>query len=182
MSTPFDIAPIENLGNNFVELVQDMPGILKDLGDLAGDTLSQIAVEDYMRQGGERGGRTIRKVSGRLAGAVRSGRTNLSVVRGRLQVQKIIANWYARGHEFGATRTVRVTQRMRRYAWRQYFETGDERWKGLAITKKDTITFRIPRRPFLEPALRDTSPVIAAEATRIVEGRITDAINRAANA
>jgi len=67
---------------------------------------------------------------------------------------------YAAAHNFGAT--IPITKKMRGYAWHQYWENGGrkkgeprdkpipeeaELWKGLALTKKDSI--KLPQRQFI---------------------------------
>lgn len=51
-------------------------------------------------------------------------------------------------HEFGDTRP--ITPKMRGFFWAKYYETGKDMWRGLALTKRTTITY--PKRPVLEPA------------------------------
>lgn len=71
---------------------------------------------------------------------------------------------YAAVHNQGATVTThpRVTPKMRKYAWAQFFKNGGKGatvpagspaglWKALALTKKErlTVTAKIPQRKFL---------------------------------
>lgn len=71
---------------------------------------------------------------------------------------------YAPIHNEGGTVMPTVTPKMRKYAWRKYYEltgkgkkrrkdTGEipeaDRWKALALTKKKKLTVRIPQRKFL---------------------------------
>lgn len=58
---------------------------------------------------------------------------------------------YANTHEYGDTRP--ITPAMRRFFWAKFFETGLQLFKGLALTKKTTITWK--PRPFLNPALKE---------------------------
>lgn len=77
---------------------------------------------------------------------------------------------YAPVHNNGAVITShpRVTTKMRKFAWRQFFAAGGKKapkgsqaevWKAIALTKKEklTITSRIPKRQFIGPSeeLRD---------------------------
>lgn len=77
---------------------------------------------------------------------------------------------YAAIHNKGGTVTVRVTPRMRRFAWAMYYKTGGDRkgkaknrtqqalseearrWRALALTRKQQLTIRIPRRQFIGPS------------------------------
>lgn len=63
---------------------------------------------------------------------------------------------YADIHNSGGTTHPRVTRKMRRYAWAMFFRNGGknggeaaDRWKALALTRKETLTVRIPQRRFL---------------------------------
>jgi phage gpG-like protein len=64
---------------------------------------------------------------------------------------------YGRVHNEGGTTHPKVTAEMRKFAWFKFKKTGEERWKGLALTKKKQLTIRIPRRQFLgnSPALNN---------------------------
>lgn len=60
---------------------------------------------------------------------------------------------YAAIHQFGGTikQSIRISDRMRKYFWARYFSTGEERFKWMALTKKQVInrTIRVPARPFI---------------------------------
>ncbi len=75
---------------------------------------------------------------------------------------------YAAAHQFGETIQVPITPKMRRFAWAKHYETGggsdgagkggeqaatgaDEAsfWKGLALTKKTTLSIKLPARPMI---------------------------------
>ena len=91
---------------------------------------------------------------------------------------------YAAIHNEGGSVTThpRITPKMRKFAWRQYFEAGGPKskspeagkWKALALTKKDrlTVTARIPRRQFLGESRELNAMVrecVVAELTRIIK-------------
>lgn len=70
---------------------------------------------------------------------------------------------YSRIHNEGGTinQNIQVTPKMRKFAWAKYYEAnggeaGDngKQWKGLALTKKQTInrTFVMPKRQFMGPS------------------------------
>lgn len=63
---------------------------------------------------------------------------------------------YAGIHNTGGIITVSVTDRSRRFFWAMYYQTGDERWKGMALTDKKQFNIRIPKRQFIgdSPELR----------------------------
>lgn len=60
---------------------------------------------------------------------------------------------YAQIHNDGGEikQSIRVTDKMRRWAWAMYMNTKQDMYKGMALTKKQTInrTVRIPARPFI---------------------------------
>lgn len=43
---------------------------------------------------------------------------------------------------------IKVTEKMRRFFWSQFYKTNDSFWKNMALTKKEYIT--IPDRPYLK--------------------------------
>lgn len=71
---------------------------------------------------------------------------------------------YAGIHNTGGILRPRVTPKMRKYAWKRYYETGAGKgkkgketgdasfWKGLALTKKQTLNIKIPKRQFMGPS------------------------------
>ena len=68
---------------------------------------------------------------------------------------------YAAVHNEGGTIKMKVTKKMRSFAWAMWYKTKDESWKGLALTKKKTLTITIPQRKFM-----GHSTVIDKEAKR----------------
>jgi phage gpG-like protein len=68
---------------------------------------------------------------------------------------------YARAHNEGETIMVPVTPKMRKFAWAMHYQEagGDKkantRWKGLAMTKKESLTIKLPMRRFM-----GTSPIL----------------------
>jgi phage gpG-like protein len=95
---------------------------------------------------------------------------------------------YAAVHNQGATITShpRVTPKMRKFAWAQFFKAGGKSaiispgspagmWKALALTKKEklTITSKIPQRKFLGESQELTQKVSQA-----VESEIMNILNK----
>lgn len=56
---------------------------------------------------------------------------------------------YAEIHNEGGTISVPVTERMRRYFWYLFKKTGEDKYKWMALTKKERLTIRIPKRQFI---------------------------------
>ncbi|HUT61295.1 MAG TPA: hypothetical protein VNA25_25890 [Phycisphaerae bacterium] len=51
---------------------------------------------------------------------------------------------YAWIQDKGGTTHPRVTPRMRKWAWWAYSESGNEMYKGMALTKKSTLNVKVP--------------------------------------
>ncbi|WP_406629494.1 phage virion morphogenesis protein [Ornithobacterium rhinotracheale] len=56
---------------------------------------------------------------------------------------------YAAIHNEGGNITIPVTKKMRKYFWAMYKKTGEERYKRMAITKKDFLSVHIPKRQYI---------------------------------
>jgi phage gpG-like protein len=69
---------------------------------------------------------------------------------------------YAKAHNEGETITIPVTDKMRKYAWAMHYKTGKQKknkgnadkWKGLALTKKKSLTVRMPKRQYMGQSVR----------------------------
>lgn len=79
---------------------------------------------------------------------------------------------YARIHEKGGTINPTITSRARGYFWSMYYQTSIPQWKYMALSKKTQFTIHIRPRPFLDPALDASRPVIE----RIFQNRFADLI------
>lgn len=61
---------------------------------------------------------------------------------------------YASIHNEGGNINIPVTTKMRKFAWKRYFDAGKQsdeaqKWKGLALTKKSAISINMPQRKFI---------------------------------
>lgn len=60
---------------------------------------------------------------------------------------------YAEIHNTGGViyRNVSITPKLRRWAWAMYYKSKDEKYKGMALTKKSTIrqTINMPQRQYI---------------------------------
>lgn len=54
-----------------------------------------------------------------------------------------VTSAYALIQDRGGTTHPKVTKRMRRWAWFMYGETGEDMYKGIALTKKSTLTVNL---------------------------------------
>jgi len=82
---------------------------------------------------------------------------------------------YAAIHEFGGETHPRVTAKSRKFFWAMYFETGEDMWKGMALTDKDSFTVNIPPRPYLQPGAKDAMPDITNMFRRAVDSTFNEA-------
>jgi len=71
---------------------------------------------------------------------------------------------YAAIHQYGGTLkpTIPISLKMRKFFWAKYYETGQENWKGLALTKKKELkpVLQIPARPFITLTEEDLEEII----------------------
>jgi len=141
-----------------LENLKAFRAVLLEIARQADTRIAARAIGTYMRLGPKRDeknrGDTLRVQSGRLARAVKGGIDRESNVRvefdGKvLDYQRTIDVPYAAIHEFGGTITVRITDKMRRFFWFKFRETRDEKYKWMALTRKQTFTIRIPARPYI---------------------------------
>ena len=86
------------------------------------------------------------------------------------RVDVIVGVPYGAAHEFGVT--VTITPKQRRFFWAMRKLTGDDMWLALALS----ITYTIPARPYLRPAI-DTRKRFAYNAIgRSVRRKIEQAL------
>lgn len=131
------------------------------------------------------GGKSANSQYGPLMSARKNLYGSIRYVPGDAQVTVGTSVPYAAVHNQGAdiTSHPRVTPKMRKFAWRQFFAAGGKDapsgseagfWKGLALTKKEklTITSHIPQRKFLGP-----SQELSEKVSQTVENEIKNIIN-----
>lgn len=56
---------------------------------------------------------------------------------------------YAAIHNDGGVLNVPITERSRKYFWFMFMQTGKAMWRAMALTKKDRLTIKIPKRQFM---------------------------------
>lgn len=131
------------------------------------------------------GGKAANSQYGPLMSARKNLYGSIRYVPGDAQVIVGTSVPYAAVHNQGATITThpRVTPKMRKFAWRQFFAAGGKNapadsgagfWKGLALTKKDklTVTAKIPQRKFL-----GQSQELSEKVSQTVENEIKNILN-----
>ena len=131
------------------------------------------------------GGKSANSQYGPLMSARKNLYGSIRYVPGDAQVTVGTSVPYAAVHNQGAdiTSHPRVTPKMRKFAWRQFFAAGGKDapsgseagfWKGLALTKKEklTVTSHIPQRKFLGP-----SQELKEKVSQTVESEIKNILN-----
>lgn len=131
------------------------------------------------------GGKAANSQYGPLMSARKNLFGSIRYVPGDAQVVVGTSVPYAAVHNQGATITThpRVTPKMRKFAWRQFFAAGGKNapadsgagfWKGLALTKKDklTVTAKVPQRKFL-----GQSQELSEKVSQTVENEIKNILN-----
>lgn len=79
-------------------------------------------------------------------------KNSIQVTKADMQSVEITAGEglkYAAIHNDGGTITVPVTEKLRKFCWAMFKKTADEKWKYMAITKKDRLVIKIPQRQFI---------------------------------
>lgn len=84
---------------------------------------------------------------------------------------------YAPIHEFGGTTQPKVTKKARRFFWYKFSETGDAKWRAMALTKKMNFVIRIKKRPFLMPSFQDNIPSLKQDLSLSVQSSIAGLFN-----
>lgn len=56
---------------------------------------------------------------------------------------------YAQVHNEGGIVRPQVTRKMRKWAWAKHYETKDPMYKAIALTRKNRLNIKIPRRQFM---------------------------------
>lgn len=56
---------------------------------------------------------------------------------------------YAEIHNTGGVISVRITEKARRYFWYMYRQTKENKWKWMALTKKERVRIAIPQRQYI---------------------------------
>lgn len=88
----------------------------------------------------------IGKQSGALRNSIQTERANIQ------EIKWVARRPYARIHNEGGITHPKVTPQMRKFAWAMYYKAPKaekNKWKGLALTKKKTLTIRIPQRKYM---------------------------------
>ena len=135
--------------------------ILEDAADEAATTIRDSARQNAPQREGDlrENIRVFETDTGFDAGASRFRRTASPgvgrFVSATTAVQRTVGSdlVYAAAQEYGGTWEVPVTDRSRRFFWAMYAETGDEKWKWMALSQKASFTITLDAQPYLTPAV-----------------------------
>lgn len=101
-------------------------------------------------------------------------RGSIKVAQADMKFIKIIAGEglpYAAIHNEGGTITMQVTPKMKRFFWAMYKKTEDEKWKWMALTKKETFSVHIAKRQFIGDSYTLMQDVDEMFLKRIIEAQ-----------
>jgi phage gpG-like protein len=76
---------------------------------------------------------------------------------------------YARIQREGGTITVPVTKKMRGFFWAKWFETGETKWRNMALTTRSVFVIHIPAREYMNIPPEELREILEV----IGEGMIT---------
>jgi len=166
---------VDDLQKSLSEALARLPQLRKRIARMATTRFSTRSVQTYMQEGpkvrqpGDDGG--LIKQTGRLARAVKGGAGS----KNRIEVSGRTINFiieifvpYAAIHEFGGEISIPVTAKMRSFFWAMFYDTKDEKWKFMALTKKTVFKIDMPKRSYIQPALDDEGDEIRFRALNIV--------------
>jgi phage gpG-like protein len=143
--------------HKFERIISKYKQLMRVAPDQVGIIALKLFKEDtFSRQGQIMGNGTVKKWPSRGASPQNRNNATLLIKSGQLRRdlnyrksgKRVILKSdlpYSKLQNDGGA--VPVTSKMRKFFWAMYKKTGDEFWKGMALTKKTSITIR--PRPFL---------------------------------
>jgi hypothetical protein len=148
----------------------------------AGEALDIVAVRaqlNMINPGGEKAPTNASRLTtrtGRLMRSIAPGGGVFTAGGSREQIREVIVKdrmviavfgskvEYLPPHEYGGAmpaREMTVTDKMRKFFWAKMYETGDEKFKGMALSQKISIPgYNMPHRPVITPAAKESVPDI----------------------
>lgn len=176
--------PLEKVVAAFREIEADITKMLQEIALYADVVLSGRIVGGYMQNASKdslldpanpppgplkiRTGRLVSSAAGKGYLGEREFVVDLSINKGLLKWVKTFLVPYAGIHEYGGSFSIPVTERMRRFFWAMYYKTGEDKWRGMALTKKTSFKITIRPRPYAEPAFEDVTPAVTAKAESLL--------------
>lgn len=67
---------------------------------------------------------------------------------------------YARIQQEGGFVNIPITAKSRKFFWVMFFNTGDEKWKWMALTKRSVYIMHIPPRPYMMFQQEDVGKIL----------------------
>jgi len=186
--------PIEEITAAFREIEDLIPDMLEELAIFSDATIAGITVGSFMENASSnslldpanappgpikiRSGRLARAAASKPYRGAREFVIDLSINAQMMKWVKTYFVPYAAIHEFGGVVHVPVTVRMRRFFWAKFFETRDEKWKWMALSKKTEFVIQIDARPFAGPGLEAAAPRITLQAEKMLFGLINAVLTK----
>lgn len=68
---------------------------------------------------------------------------------------------YAEIQDKGGVTHPRVTKEMRKWAWAMFYKLGDDKFKGIALTKKSRLDVRVPGSRWFSSVIEHREPVLS---------------------
>ncbi len=175
---------LPELAAALTRVIDKSPQLQRRIANMAVARIGARSVKDFMQQGprarrpGEKGPLIMQ--SQRLARAVMGGRGSRKRISATNNLVRLI--WeifvpYAAIHEYGGTTRLPITAQMRRFFWAQWYETGDDKWKAMALSKKAAFSINMPPRPYLSPAVDAELPDVQTRAAELAV-QFVDAVLR----
>ena len=143
--------PIPDFEGVFKKLLQDLPRYVEvtaknffiDSFNKQGFTNENFEAWERRNQPDYRAGGAILTATGALRNSIHTIEANTNNVT----IGTYAA--YAKIHNEGGIITLPVTKKMKKYFWYMYKTTQNEKWKWMALTKKETLTIKIPKRQYI---------------------------------
>ena len=179
-------ADLAKLSEQLQAIIKKSTTIRKRIANMAVARIGARSVQDFMIDGGKEGVNqpvnadklTIR--SQKLSRAVLGGagsRKQVKIQQRTLQLIWTILVPYAAIHEFGGTINIPITVQMRKFFWAMWYETKDEKWKWMALTKKTAFKITMKERPYLEPAAKLELPTVQQKAAELLFTFVDEILN-----
>jgi phage gpG-like protein len=139
---------------NFRQMAEDaLAGLPEQVGEKARAHFLQSFIKEgftdvsfiaWPKRKGDQTGKILSQ-SLALRGSIRVAQADLKMIR-------VVAGEglpYAAIHNEGGVINVPVTERMKKFFWMMYKKTEDDKWKWMALTKKEQLTIKIPKRQYI---------------------------------
>lgn len=146
--------PRRNEFPNFANMGKGINDLIRALPRVAGVTAVNFFKDSFNRKGFIDSSFVhwqTRKSDGRGSLMLQTGDLKRSIKKdiGSTYVEVSSDTPYSKLHNEGGLVTINITKKSRKFFWYMFHKTEDEMWKYLALTKKQTISFQMPKRQFM---------------------------------